>query len=171
MDLQRLNNVLLAKATTALGGSTSDDYSSWAEDLVQDTVLTLIEKGITDEDAAFKLGTKMILNQVADHRRTERRRREIERQHKTKINTTLTGQSAELLAADPLEIMAYEEMRDRLDQLSPLIYGTVEDYYIKGLSVEHIAFNAEVTEAVIYKRLQRARDFITNGEEDGSEDR
>ena len=117
----------------------------------------------------YNFGKVIAYRKACNFQTKEHRRREIEEEHGDKINTVLTGQGAELLAADPLEILAYEEMRDRLDQLSPLLYATVQLHYINGLDVSAIADMQAVTEDVIYKRLQRARDFVTNGEDDGEE--
>jgi RNA polymerase sigma factor (sigma-70 family) len=164
-----LLKVAKAAACSILGGPVGDDYSSWADDVAQDTMVALLER-----DAAGQLANKFVaisLCKTIAYRRaitwqaTEQRRREIESEHGDDINRNLTGQSAELLSADPLEILAYDEMRDRLDGLSPLLYSTTSRHYIEGLSVAEIAEADGVTEAVIYKRLQRARDMV-RGETD-----
>ncbi len=166
MDYKRLTNVLTAAAIKALGGPVGDDYTADAEDLAQDVILKLLERELSEDDY-FKLGTKMVQDLAIDLRRTEQRRREIEDEHGDSINRNLTGQSAEVLAADPHEILAYEEMRDRLDQLSPLLYSTTTRHYIDGQSVTDIAERDGVSADVIYKRLQRARNFVESGEDYG----
>ena len=169
MDSKRLRNVLIATATKALGGQAGDDHTSWAEDIAHEAITKLLLKGALGDDDAFKLGIKIVKDLAKDHRRVERNRRTIEREHGAKINNTLTGQSAHNLAADPLEIMAYDEMKERLDELSPLIFATTELHYIQGLDVSAIAEMQGVSEPVIYKRLQRARDYVAGGS-DGQAD-
>jgi RNA polymerase sigma factor (sigma-70 family) len=154
----------LAKHTAVktLGGHAGSDMSSWAEDIAQDVLVKLFEKESTlgDEDNIFGLVPLMVVRRCLNFKRDEGRRREIEQEHGDAINRNLDG-SREALSADPLEVMAYEEMRSRLDELSPKLYNTVQAHYINGLSVREIAEEQEVTEDVIYKRLQRARDMVS----------
>ena len=153
---KRLSNVLTAQANTALCG-----YSTIAEDIAQEAILSLIERGVDDEDTSFKLGSKIVKDLCIDHMRKEQRRGEIVQEHGRDINRTLTGQSSESLAADPFDSMTKEEALDRLCALSPLLYDTTRAHYIEGLSVVEIAKRDEITEDVVYKRLQRARDIVT----------
>lgn len=153
------------KAIKQLGGSLGDDYASWAEDIAQDTIVKLLEmeaEGNLKEKELFGLCKLIATRRSINHCRDENRRREIQQEHGEAINRNLDG-SRETLSADPLEVMAYEEMRSRLDELSPKLYNTVQAHYIDGLSVREIAEEQEVTEDVIYKRLQRARDMVTDG--------
>ena len=166
MDWKRITDTLTSTALKKLGSHAGSDYAQEAEDMAEEAVIRLLELGVIKEDAAFKLGTKIVVDNCNSHRRLESRRREIEQEYGAAINRNLTGQSAEVLAADPMEIMAYEEMKDRLDALSPLLYATVELHYIQGLPVREIADMNETTEDVIYKRLQRARDIVTGDNND-----
>jgi RNA polymerase sigma factor (sigma-70 family) len=162
---EEVMGVAKAIAIHILGGEGGTDYSSWADDIAQDTMVALLEEEPFDDRyhlfAMCQLNAK---HRAINFKMKEERRREIEQEHGDKINSMLTEQSAELLAADPYEVMAYEEMRDRLDTLSPLLYSTTERHYIDGLSVAEIAEQDEVTEDVIYKRLQRAREFIRDAD-------
>jgi RNA polymerase sigma factor (sigma-70 family) len=169
-NYQDLFGVAKSEATNQLGGSSGEDYASWAEDIAQDTIVRLLEmeaEGTLKEDEVFGLCKLIAFRKATNFYTKEIRRREIEEENGDKINSMLTEQSAELLAADPLEILAYDEMRDRLDDLSPLLYSTTERHYIDGLSVSEIAEQDGVTANVIYQRLHRARNFIESGEDYG----
>lgn len=151
-------------ATEHLGGPTGADHASWAEDVAQNVIVLLLEKeaaGELREKEMFGLAKGMARLRSINHVTNESRRREIEQEHGKAINRTLTGQSAESLAADPFEGVATVEMNKRINNLSSLLYNTVNAYYILGLTVLEIAEAQEVTEDVVYKRLQRARDIVT----------
>ena len=167
-NAKELQAVAKGMALHILGGESGQDYSAWAEDIAQDTMVDLLEyedKGkITNKYDAFAMARLCAKHLSISFKKGEGRRREIENEFGGSINRNLTGQSAELLAADPYEILAYEEMRDRLDELSPLLYATVELHYMKGLDVSAIAEMQDVTEDVIRKRLQRAREFVRSEE-------
>jgi DNA-directed RNA polymerase specialized sigma24 family protein len=169
-NAKELLGVATAEATKHLGGEVGLDYTSWADDIAQDTMIILLEleeEGkIDNKYVAFNMVRQVAYHKATSFKSKELRRREIEQEHGDKINSVLTGQSAELLAADPYEIRAYEEMRERLDDLSPLLYSTTERHYMDGLSVGEIAEADEVTEDVVYKRLQRAREFIRDEQPD-----
>ena len=167
-DLDKLTGIMTAVIVEQLGGVAGDDYSSWVDDIVQDCYVSILETAGEAEDI-YNIASVIAYRKAISFKKGELRRREIEDEHGGKINSVLTGQSAELLAADPLEVMAYEEMRDRLDGLSPLLYSTTYRHYINGLSVADIADSDAVTEDVVYKRLQRARDFVSDGDDDGQE--
>jgi len=162
---QELIDVLTRTAKKHLGVSPYQEreIEMTAEDVAMDAILKLLEKGVTEEADQFALGTKIVQDLVKDHSKVETRRREIEQEHGESINAGLDG-SREYLSADPMEIMAYEEMRSRLDELSPKLHNTVERHYIDGRSVTDIAEEDGVSEDVIYKRLQRARDEVTGDE-------
>jgi len=159
-----------AVAVRVLGGEIGTDYGSWADDIAQDVIVNLLEteenKGFESKYHAFAQCHLVAKQKSISFKKGEQRRREIEQEHGNKINSTLTGQSAELLAADPYEILAYEEMRERLDELSPLLHATTELHYIQGLPIAEIARMQDVTEDVVYKRLQRAREFIRDEQPD-----
>jgi len=162
---QDLLDLATATAVTILGNEVGADYGDWATDIASDTMVKILEhEGEVENLFTFCKTTAQHL--AIDFLRTELRRREIEDEYGESINRTLTGQSAELLAADPYEILAYEEMRGRLDQLSPLLYSTVDRHYMNGLSIAEIAAADDVTEAVIRKRLQRAREYIRDDAEE-----
>ena len=171
IEWDRLTDVLQATACNKLAGPSGRDYTTESEDLAQDTIIKLLEKDITDNDIAFKLGVKIITELCINFIRDEINRRDIEEEFGDSINRNLTGQSAETLAADPYEILAYDEMRDRLDELSPLLYATVELHYMKGLDVSAVAELQNVTEDVIRKRLQRAREFVRDEAHEDKESR
>ena len=159
MDWNRLQTTLTRTALAQLGGNV--DYTADSEDMAHDAIVKLLEKDVATEDDAFNLGTKIVIELCADLRRGEGRRREIEAEHGKTINRNLTGQSAESLAADPFEGLLKEAAFDRLCALSPLLYHTVRLHYIEGLRVWEIATQQKITEDVVYKRLQRARDIVT----------
>lgn len=142
----------------------SGDFVSHYEDIAQDALVSLLEREaegkVDNEFVAFSLIKQIVHQTCTKLIRDETRRREIEQEHGESINNGLDG-SREYLSADPLEIMAYEEMRSRLDELSPKLYNAVERHYIDGRSVTSIAEEDGVSEDVVYKRLQRARDVIT----------
>ena len=135
-----------------------------AEDIAQDTIVALLEIGDLSESTMYGLCKTIAGRKAMNHNNQETRRREIEHEHSHKIRNE-SGQSAHILAADPLEIMAYEEMKDRLDELSPLLYSTVQAYYINGRDIEEIADQFNTTPNVIYQRLHKARTIVT-GETD-----
>lgn len=159
---QKLIDVLTRTAKKHLGASPYQDreIEMTAEDIAMDAIVKLLEKGVTEEDDQFALGTKIVQDLVKDHSKVETRRREIEQENGEEINRGLDG-SREYLSADPMEIMAYDEMRDRLDELGPKLYNTVQRHYIDGVSVQDIAQQEGASEDAIYKRLQRARDIVT----------
>jgi len=155
-------------ATQQLGGPARTDYSSEAEDIAQNVIVMLLEKeakGELREEDMFGLAKGMARLRSITYITNETRRREIEQEHGPAINRTLTGQSAESLAADPSDLVGVEDLNDRLNTLSPLLYSTAMAFYLDGQTVEHIAKAWGITEDVVYKRLQRARDIVT-GETD-----
>jgi len=165
-NAKELTALCISVATGELGGGSGDDYGSWAEDIAQDTLIYLMElemDGKLTEDTVFGLAKTHALFKSKNHRNKEERRGEILHEYGNSINAGLDG-SREYLSADPMEIMAYEEMRSRLDELSPKLYNAVERHYIDGRSVTDIAEEDGVSEDVIYKRLQRARDEVTGDE-------
>jgi RNA polymerase sigma factor (sigma-70 family) len=166
VDLEDLQRVLHRTAYTLLEDSNyTGDPTEEARDLVQDTMLALLE--YEGDGNPYKLGATMIQRDTLDLLKTSARRREIEQDHGDEINSMLTNQSADTMASDPAEIMAYEEMRDRLDALSPLLYNTTRRHYIDGRTVIEIAIEDSVPPDTVYKRLQRARNFIESGEDYG----
>ena len=159
---------LLSVATNVarkiLGGGVGSDYASEAEDIGQDTIVVLLKKemeGQLTHETVFGLADIVAARKAMSHKSVEIRRREIEQEHGAAINRTLTGQSAEALSADPFEAMAVEEMTSRLKGLSPMLSWTVTEYYLNGTKASDMARDQGTTEAVIYKRLQRARDLVT----------
>jgi len=165
VDLTKLTGIMTASVIDVLGGSVGNDYASWTDDIVQDALVSLLEHEGEVEDV-YNFGKVVAIRRALSFQNKEERRREIEQEHGAEINRELTGQSAELLAADPLEILAYEEMRDRLDSLSPLLYNTTSRHYIDGRSIIDIAEEDGVSEDVIYKRLERARTLIRDEQPD-----
>jgi RNA polymerase sigma factor (sigma-70 family) len=164
-NYKKILGIASASARNVLGNSSGSDLTSWAEDIAQDTIVYLLEKeqsnALRSEFAAYYLAEIVARRKALNFKRQEERRRNIESEHGAEINNGLTGQSAELLSAQADEIVAYEEMRDRLDELSPLLYNTVEAHYINGRSVEEIADEEGVTVNVIHQRLHRAREVVT----------
>lgn len=141
-----------------------------AEDLAQDTLERLWQRDeanlIANVFVAYELARSVGKHRAIDHNLKEQRRREIEAQYGDNINARLTGQSSEALAADPFDMMTRDEMLKRLDDLSPVLRRTVEAHYLDGMTVQKIAKGRGVTEDVIYKRLQRARDIVTGDTND-----
>jgi RNA polymerase sigma factor (sigma-70 family) len=136
-----------------------------AEDIAQDAYIKLMELDragrVATRFVAFKMIEVIAHQQAANLHNKDKRRREIEQEHGKSINRNLTGQSAEHMSAAPDEIIISEEVRNRLLDLSPLVYATAHSHYIDGRTVLQLAMDYACTEAVIYKRLQRARDIIT----------
>lgn len=163
-NAEKLYGVVMARITEYLGGAAGEDYASWAEDVAQDTMLELWQRELDGKvpsiEVAMSNAKQIAWNRAHKFKAKETRRREIEQEHGESINRGLDG-SREYTSADPFEIMAYEEMRSRLDELSPKLYNTVEAHYIDGLSVQECAEKFECSEDVIYKRLQRARDVVS----------
>lgn len=164
-NYKKIIGIARSAAHTILGDGSGRDQSSWAEDIAQDTIVYLLEReksgSLRSEFAAYYLAELVARRKAVNFKNREDRRRTIEYEHGAEINKGLTGQSAEIMAADPVEIMAYDEMRDRLDELSPLLYNTVEAHYIQGRTVEEIAEEEGVTSNVIHQRLHRAREVVT----------
>jgi len=151
-------------AAMHLGGPAGVDHSAWANDIAQDVIVLLLEKeaaGTLREEDMFGLAKEMARTRSINFSIQEKRRREIEQEHGKAINRSLTGQSAESLAADPFDGITREEALDRLCALSPLLYHTTRRHYIDGWTVCRIAETDGVTTDVVYKRLQRARDIVT----------
>ena len=126
-------------------------------------MVLLLEKeaaGELKEESVFGLAKEMARARSINHVTQETRRREIEQEHGMSINRTLTGQSAETLAADPYEELPREEATNRLNNLSPLLRRILIAHYFDGISVAEIARHDNLTEDVVYKRLQRARDIV-----------
>jgi DNA-directed RNA polymerase specialized sigma24 family protein len=101
---EEVMGVAKAIAIHILGGEGGTDYSSWADDIAQDTMVALLEEEPFDDRyhlfAMCQLNAK---HRAINFKMKEERRREIEQEHGDKINSMLTEQSAELLAADPYE--------------------------------------------------------------------
>lgn len=154
---QILVRSLTAKAVQVMGGS--DDYASYAEDIAMDAIVRMLERGIEDPEEQYKLGITTVTFLAKNFMRDERNRRDIENKEGVAINRELDG-SREYLLVNPFDVMTYEEMRDRLDDLSPLLRETVVAHYIDGKTVDQIAADEGVSEDRIYKRLQRARDEV-----------
>jgi len=156
-------------AAMHLGGPAGTDHSAWAGDIAQNVIVMLLEKeaaGTLKEEDMFGLAKEMARTRSINFSTQERRRREIEQEHGVAINRSLTGQSAESLAADPFDGITREEALDRLCALSSLLYHTTHRYYIEGWTVCGIAETDGVSIDVIYKRLQRARDIVTGDNND-----
>ena len=124
------------------------------------------EGKIDHKYVAFNQIKQIVHHKATNLRVNEGRRREIEQEHGKAINRTLTGQSAESLAADPFDSMSEEEAADRLHGLSPALYRIAIAHYIYGISVQEIARHDNLTEDAVYKRLQRARDIVTGDNND-----
>ena len=154
---QNLINSLTARAMQVMGSH--DDYSSYAEDIAQDAIVRLLERGIVDPEEQHRLGYVTVTFLAKNFMRDERNRRSIENTQGVAINRELDG-SREYMLVNPFDVMTYEEMRDRLDNLSPLLRETVGAHYIDGKTVDQIAADEGVSEDRIYKRLQRARDEV-----------
>lgn len=168
-NYQELMSMTTSVARKTLGGPDRSDYTNYAADIAQNVVVLLLEKeaaGELREEEMFGLAKGMAKLRSITYMTNEARRREIEQEHGAAMNRTLTGQSAESLAADPFDLMATDEMMDRIDNLSPLVRRTTQQYYIEGWTVCGIAATDGVTEDVIYKRLQRARDIVTGDQND-----
>jgi DNA-directed RNA polymerase specialized sigma24 family protein len=167
---KELTKVATAHAVQCLGGASGSDYGSWAEDMAQEALLILFERElegkIENKYVAFNMVKQIVTHKSSSFKGKEARRRELEREHGVGINRTLTGQSAESLAADPFDSISEEEAMRRHDELSPLLYRTSYRYYIEGWTVCGIAETDGVTEDVIYKRLQRIRDIVTGDTND-----
>lgn len=163
-NAKELLGVARAAAVSHLGGEVGNDYAPWADDIAQDTLLKLSEREadgkLENAFVAFSLAKVIARFDSINLQTKERRRREIEEEHGESINRTLTGQSAESLAADPYEELPREEAVNRLGDLSPLLRRIVIAHYINGISVAEIARYDNLTEDVVYKRLQRARDIV-----------
>ena len=156
-------------ARKILGGTSGSDFASEAEDIAQDAIVVLLEKeeqGQLTTATMFGLVDIVAARKAMSYKRGELRRREIESEHGTSINKTLTGQSAEALSADPYELMAVDEMKERLNDLSPMLRWTVKSYYIEGMTTAEMAKAQGCKEEAIYKRLQRARDIVTGDNND-----
>ena len=153
-------------ATTHLGGpkgASGNDIASWAEDVAQEVILELLEreeKGEIDDNLVFGLAKLMAQRKAINMDRITRRQWLLRLEHRGAINRKVTGGSAELLGADPCDLLIQEETAEKFKELSPLVTATYELHYEQGLEVAEIARMQDVTEDVIYKRLQRARDFI-----------
>lgn len=159
MNWERIAKTLTKTATTELGGRAGMDYAGYAEDLAQDAVLALIEKDVTTEDDAFKLGTKMVADWAKNLRKGETRRREIEAVNGTTINRNLTGQSAEGLAADPLDLLVRDEMVGRFATLSPVLANTLQLVCEEGVTIPEAAERLGITPNAVYQRLWQIREI------------
>lgn len=163
-NAKELVEVAKSIAITILGGEVGADYSDWAEDIAQDVLVELLEAEaegkIESKYHAFaqvQLATK---HRSISFQKGEARRREIEREHGASINRRLTGQSAEALAADPLDTLIAEAIPARLSELSPLLLATLRLHHIDGLPVSAIAEMQGKSEVAIYKRLEAAKAFL-----------
>ncbi len=168
-NYEELMSMATSVARKELGGPDRSDYTNYAADIAQNVVMMLLEKetaGELREAEMFGLAKGMARLRSITYMRDESRRRELEEEHGEAINRRLTGQSAESLAADPYEEIPLEEAAHRLDALSPLLYRTTNAYYIVGEPIESIAEMEGVSEDVIYKRLQRARDIVKDSNND-----
>ncbi len=154
-----LYQIALTNAQKTLGHGLED----YAEDVAQNVMLTLVvmeANGQLDEETVFGLVKSAACRDAVDFLRKEARRREIEQEHGESINRNLSGSAVEV-TADPIQLEMFEEAMDRITgQLSPLLQETLERYYVEGWTAEEIAENQQIPVPTVYKRLQRARDFI-----------
>lgn len=148
---------LVGKAVNLLGNKAGLDFAAEAEDLAQDALIVLLEKEPKDTEEATRLGLAILTRDGVDHIRKEVRRREIEQDAGDVINRNL---GAEFTGDDPEQVAMAEERVERVDELTPLLRNTLEAYYIDGKTYEELAAIEGCTEAVIRKRIQRARDIL-----------
>ena len=156
---QELVTKLKAQAVRALGGGVGSDYSSYADDLVQDTLLYLYERDITEEREQQALATGFIAWRANNLIRNESNRRRIELESGKEINKEVDG-SRSYTTVDPLDALESTEIVERLANLSPTLSYTFEEYHFNGKSIEEIADASGVSTASIYKRLERARELL-----------
>ena len=102
--------------------------------------------------------TSYMNNMLKNQRKVDTNRKRIERENSDAIKAVFYEDNQ---AADPAEIVeAQATMSARLDQLSPLVRRTLEQYYVEGLTVEDIAALEWVDEEAIRKRITRGRNLL-----------
>lgn len=131
----------------------------WDDDGRQDVYEKILTYEGTHETSNNWL-SRLYTNVMKDRARVNERRLELEKEAKV----TLLGLIGDDDTRDPSEYLAAEEAMDRLCAMSPLLYHTLRSYLF-GVPIKDIARGGDTTEAVIYKRIQRAKDIIgdTNG--------
>ena len=50
IDMDKLTGIMTASAIEVLGGESGNDYGSWAQDIVQDGIVKLLELDYTPDD-------------------------------------------------------------------------------------------------------------------------
>jgi RNA polymerase sigma factor (sigma-70 family) len=151
-----LQGMLLAEAKKLLGGTEGDDFSKDAEDVAGDALIKLIEYKDNDGDA-FNLGKTIVHNLAKNHMRDERRRAELRRENGEQIATSTC---ANWSGDDPAQIVEAEERLEQMNKLSPILRSAFLRYVVEGRSYAELATAEDTTEAVIRKRVQRAKEEL-----------
>jgi len=61
----------------------------------------------------------------------------------------------------PLQYIVADDMIDRMSDLSPLLYDTLLDVAVNGLTPEQSAEEQGVSANVIYQRIHRAKEILS----------
>jgi DNA-directed RNA polymerase specialized sigma24 family protein len=161
----RLRNVLVATATNLLGSSKGQDHCAEAEDIAHDAIVSILEyNNPAGADDPFSLGSVIVTHLALNHLRNIRNRAQITEEFLPRL---LAEFGPRFSGDDPAQVLEAEHLADMWDALSPLLNATVVAHYLDGHGVDHIAAAEDVSADVIYKRLQRARDYVTNGNDYG----
>lgn len=129
----------------------------WDEDLKQDLIVDLLE---LPEDA--QVNKSWCVTWYNRHKVNESvKQNNRKRLEEENVDAILAFCHPNSRSDDPMDLLiAHEEMDERFDGLSPLLYDTLEAIELEGRTPEEIAAeNGESVEAV-YKRAQRARKIL-----------
>jgi RNA polymerase sigma factor (sigma-70 family) len=152
---KELRDMLVAEATSVLGGGASNDYAVDAEDVAMDALIKLLEH--PKDDNPFILGKVIVHNLAKNFRRDKQRRTEIRRDRGEEINQTLNvGWSGD----SPDEVIEAEERLTLINKLSPKLRDAFRGYVVEGIPYPELAEREGCTEAVLRKRIQRAKEML-----------
>jgi len=144
-----------------LSGPVGGDYASDIEDVVQDSLIELLQYEAPGEQDPTVLANTIATRNALDYKQKQGRRSEIEADNAEEIVRNFSA-GAQHMADDPLELLEAQDAFVRLNDLSPSLARVVDMYYVVGMTAKEIAAQEDTTEQAVYKRLERARTILNN---------
>ena len=136
------------------------EAQKWDEDMKQDMYVKLLEQpeGYMDGVSVKKLMTTVYNRNVIDSGAKEARRRELVLENVQAIE----GLHGTDDTCDPIEHLTADELLERIESLSPLLYNTFR-CYVEGTPIQKIADDYGVDSNTIYQRIHAIKQEISNG--------
>ena len=132
----------------------------WSDDIRQDLYVRMLEGEdieFLDDNHLLRTVNAYYANMLKSGVRRDIRRKEL----MDEFADTIILNTAPDQGDDPLDILsAEEEVGDRIDSLSPLLYDTLVAVAVDGLTAEQIAEADEVSPNTVYQRLWEAKKIV-----------